>query len=227
MDERVTIPPHSSTAAELKERIEAERRGLPFLVFRSTGGRQILFELEPELERVTIGRRENCHVVLAWDREVSRLHAQLERAGGAWTLIDDGLSRNGSWVNGRHLSGRTRLRDGDRLCFGATPVVFRDPLAAESQSTEIGRASAAAVHLTPAQREVLVALCRPVAASAFDPPASNQEIAAEVHLSVDAVKGHLRVLFARFGLEELPQNKKRARLAATVLLNGVVEPREL
>ena len=72
-----------------------------------------------------------------------------------------------------------------------------------------------------------MALCRPVAASAFDPPASNQEIAAEVHLSVDAVKGHLRVLFARFGLEELPQNKKRARLTATVLLNGVVEPREL
>ena len=59
MDERVTIPPHSSTATELRERIDAERRGLPFLVFRSAGGRQVLFELEPELERVTIGRRES------------------------------------------------------------------------------------------------------------------------------------------------------------------------
>ena len=41
------------------------------------------------------------------------------------------------------------------------------------------------------------------------------------------MKGHLRVLFERFGLEELPQNQKRARLAASVLVNGIVAPHEL
>ena len=45
--------------------------------------------------------------------------------------------------------------------------------------------------------------------------------------SVDAVNAHLRVLFARFGLEDLPQYKTRARLAATVLVSGTIEPHEL
>ena len=61
---------------------------------------------------------------------------------------------------------------------------------------------------------MLVALCRPLKDSAYAAPATNKDIADEVHLSVDAVKAHLRVLFERFGLDDLPQNQKRARLAA-------------
>ena len=45
-------------------------------------------------------------------------------------------------------------------------------------------------------------------------------------VSVDAVKAHLRVLFERFGLDDLPQNQKRARLAAVALVNGVVKQHE-
>jgi hypothetical protein len=76
------------------------------------------------------------------------------------------------------------------------------------------------------QRRVLIALCRPVHDSASETPATNRQIAAEVYLSVDAVKAHLRVLFERFGLSELPQNEKRARLVATALVSGVLSPRE-
>jgi hypothetical protein len=47
-----------------------------------------------------------------------------------------------------------------------------------------------------------------------------------VHLTVDAVKAHLRVLFERYGLGALPQNEKRARLVATVLLSGVLTHKE-
>ena len=57
-------------------------------------------------------------------------------------------------------------------------------------------------------------------------PATNKAIADEIHLSVDAVKAHLRVLFERFGLDDLPQNQKRARLAAVALVNGVVRQHE-
>ncbi|MGH8573335.1 MAG: FHA domain-containing protein, partial [Gammaproteobacteria bacterium] len=77
------------------------------------------------------------------------------------------------------------------------------------------------------QRRVLVALCRPLGVSAFEVPAPNRDIADELHLSVDAVKAHLRALFERFELEHLPQNQKRARLAATALLHGIVAPHEL
>ena len=56
-------------------------------------------------------------------------------------------------------------------------------------------------------------------------PASNKEIADELHLGVDAVKGHLRVLYQRFGLDELPQQAKRVRLAEYALQAGLVHPR--
>ena len=221
------LDPHASTAAELKARIAAERLGVPFLVYRDADGRQAMVQLEPGRERVTVGRRADSDVPLAWDGEVSRLHAQIEHVGPEWTLVDDGLSRNGSFVNGRRVTGRQRLKDGDRLCFGVTPVVYRAPSQGESMSTQVGRDAAESVHLSPTQKSVLVALCRPVGASAFESPATNRDIAEEVHLTVDAVKAHLRVLFERFGLEDLPQNQKRARLAATALVNGIVAPRDL
>ena len=88
------------------------------------------------------------------------------------------------------------------------------------------RAAATTVPLTEQQRKILIALCRPAHDSAAATPATNRQIADEVFLSVDAVKAHLRVLFDRFGMGELPQNEKRARLAAQVLLDRVVAPNE-
>jgi pSer/pThr/pTyr-binding forkhead associated (FHA) protein len=217
---------HRSTPAELKARLEAERRGTPFLLLFDGDGRQVLCELEPADEPVTVGRAADCDIGLAWDREVSRLHAELRRVGAHWVLVDDGLSRNGSFVNGERVAGRRRLSDGDRLCFGETPVIYRaagDPAASSTMTVSAGPAS---VRLTPTQRQILVALCRPVRDSAFATPLTNREIADEVSLSVDAVKAHLRTLFERFGLEDLPQNQKRARLAAIALLQGIVTQRD-
>ena len=214
---------HRSTPAELKARLEAERRGMPFLLYFDGAGNQVLHELG---EQVTVGRGADCDVALGWDREVSRLHAQLEGVGEQWVLVDDGLSRNGSFVNGERVVGRRVLRDGDRLVFGETPVIYRAPATAGASSTIGVTTSPAAVNLTPTQRQILVALCRPVRDSAFATPLTNKEIAEEVSLSVDAVKAHLRTLFERFGLEDLPQNQKRARLAAIALLQGIVTQRD-
>lgn len=216
---------HASTAVELKARIEAERVGTPFLVYRDGDGRQVILKLGGR--QISVGRRAENDVVLAWDQEASRLHAQLEQVGGEWCVIDDGLSRNGSWLNGERVRGRHRLRDGDRLCFGTTTVQFRAPVESESKSTLSITGHKDAVTVTDTQRKVLVALCRPLAGSAFATPATNKVIAEELFLSVDAVKGHLRVLFERFDLESLPQNQKRASLAAAALLSDVVQPHDL
>jgi DNA-binding NarL/FixJ family response regulator len=75
---------------------------------------------------------------------------------------------------------------------------------------------------------VLVALCRPFKeGAAFATPATNQEIADELTLSVDAVKTHLRALFEKFGVEALPQNQKRVALVERALQSGLVSEREL
>ncbi len=215
---------HASTATELKARIEAERRGAPFVVYRNGDGKQVLVELTGH--ELTVGRRADNDVALTWDQEVSRLHAELQRIKGDWTVVDDGLSRNGTFLNSERIRGRHRLRDGARLCFGETVVVYRAPGESESQSTLVV-SDAATVELSETQRKILVALSAPLSESAFAVPATNREIADRLFLSVDAVKAHLRVLFERFGLQDLPQNQKRASLAATVLLNGVVKPHDL
>lgn len=81
--------------------------------------------------------------------------------------------------------------------------------------------------LTDTQHRILVALCRPArGGTGFAPPATNQEIADEVFLSVDAVKAHLRALYRKFEIEDLPHNQKRARLVQLVLEGGYLEEEE-
>jgi hypothetical protein len=211
----------------LKAVIEAEATGVPFLHWLDGDGEQHILLLADDRPRVTVGRRPHCDVALTWDQEVSREHARLEPVGADWTLVDDGLSRNGSFVNGNQIRGRHRLSDRDRLCFGTTHVTFRESSGAEaSESTARPPGAAGQVPLTEIQRKLLIALCRPIVESASTTPATNPQIAAEVHLSVDAVKAHMRDLFVRFGLGELPQNEKRNRLVVAVLASGLVAPHD-
>ena len=86
-----------------------------------------MLSLPETWSRVVVGRSLNVDLVLSWDEEVSGLHAELQRLGDDWLLVDDGLSRNGSFVNGERVSGRRRLRDGDRLSFGTTEMRFQAP----------------------------------------------------------------------------------------------------
>jgi hypothetical protein len=217
---------HQSSPRELKALLEAEREGTPFVIYRGEAGEQVIVALQGG-ERLTIGRRGDNTVAIPWDEEVSRVHAQLEPLGHEWAVTDDGISRNGTFVNGERVTGRRRLRDGDRLCFGDTTMLYRAPGDGGSVPTAVARRGAAAQNLTDAQRRILVALCRPLGESAYATPATNREIADQVSLSVDAVKAHLRVLFGRFGLDDLPQNSKRARLAALVLVEGIVRRQDL
>lgn len=79
--------------------------------------------------------------------------------------------------------------------------------------------------LTGREREVVDALCRPLRDGGPDAsPATNQQIADEVFLSLDAVKGHLRTIYVKLGLESLRQNEKRAELAARGLRGELTPP---
>lgn len=84
------------------------------------------------------------------------------------------------------------------------------------------------VSLTDTQHRILTALSRPVSAGdRYATPATNQEIAAELHLSVDAVKTHMRALFEKLEIGDVPQNQKRVAVAERALHSGVISKRDL
>ncbi len=218
---------HAATPHELQERILVERRREPFLVYRDGDGGQVILVLDGD-GPVTIGRRPGNDVSLDWDSEVSRAHAQLERAGEEWALVDDGLSHNGTYVGGSRVTGRRRLRDGDVIGIGGTQIAFCSPASdTPSTATVTSVGPHVAELLTPAQRRVLIALCRPFKDSTYSTPATNQQIANELFVTVDAVKSNLRALFAAFGVDDLPQNQKRASLALQAMRSGVITRRDL
>jgi len=66
-----------------------------------------------EKEKVTIGRSEDCDIVLA-ERQISRYHAQIRRTDSHYILEDLG-SKNGTYVNGRQVTEPCILQDGDEI----------------------------------------------------------------------------------------------------------------
>jgi pSer/pThr/pTyr-binding forkhead associated (FHA) protein len=224
----VSAEPRQTSAAELKAQIEAERGGRPFLVLRDGTSAQRIVVVEDGTAELWVGRGEATGLRIDWDEEVSALHAQIEVVGDECTLLDDGLSRNGSFVGEERVHGRRRLRDGDTLRFGRTRVLYRRPGGAAPEATVVATEMPAAAAVSPGQRRVLIALCRPFKdGSNFATPPTNQAIAEELHLSVDAVKTHMRALFERLGVEDLPQNRKRVALIERALQSGIVAPRDL
>ena len=225
MEVRRAVDP--ATAAELKARIEAERAGAPFLVYRDEEGTQRIFRLG-DVRRLSVGRSSANEIPLGWDVEASRVHSELVRVGEEWTIADDGLSRNGTYLNGQRLGGRRRLRNGDIVRFGTTEALFRVPGPVILEETRPPVSTHPPPSLSPAQRRVLVALARPFTGDVEHAvPASNRQIAEELVVTVDAVKANLRALFEKFDVEDLPQNRKRARLVELAFSSGAITRRQL
>jgi adenylate cyclase len=77
-------------------------------------------------EATTIGREEDCDIVLP-DPRVSRKHAMLYRTqDGSYYLSDEGSS-NGSYVNAARIQLPTRLKDGDQISIGSINLQFHQP----------------------------------------------------------------------------------------------------
>jgi hypothetical protein len=226
MAQRPHAAPKARSGSEVKRALTAERSGFPFVQWRDSGGALAILELPPGSGRVAIGRDEDADIVLDGDPQVSRIHAVLDLVGGEWTLLDDGFSTNGSYVNGARVRARQRLRDHDRIVLGGSELLYRSAgRRAADETVPVGE-SARSRYVSQSQRKVLVSLCRPVHMEESATPATNRQIADELNMSVDAVKSHLRGLYWQYELGDLPQNQKRAQLAASVLVSGVIAPHE-
>ena len=71
---------------------------------------------------LTIGRLPECDLEIA-SPLVSREHAKLY-CGPAGVEIEDLHSTNGTFVNGRRLNGRVRLKQGDRVAIASFAFIF-------------------------------------------------------------------------------------------------------
>jgi len=224
----VSGAPRPERPTELQYVLRLDRESVSMLLMR-VGEELRVVELGADMREGTIGRHSKSTLRIDEDSEVSRIHAVLEHLGSAWYVIDDGLSRNGTFVNGRRLDGRHLLADGDVLRVGGALIGFRQKTEGPSASVTSLAADAITVdRVTPMQMRVLTGLCRPFKGGAvFATPATNQQIASELVLSLDAVKTHMRGLFERFGVEDLPQNRKRARVVELAFQHGVISERQL
>jgi predicted component of type VI protein secretion system len=174
-------------------------------------------------ERLGIGRADENEIAVADDAMASHLHAVLERFSAGWCVTDLGSS-NGTWVNGERIWASRRLRHGDEVRVGQTRLVFRDPLTAAGAATEADEGPPA---LTVRERDVLVALCRPLLArDLFTEPASTRAIADELVISQAAVKQHLVNLYDKFGIAG-GEAHRRSRLANEALRRAAVSLSEL
>jgi len=73
--------------------------------------------------KFVVGRSRECDVRVD-DGNVSRRHFELVQDGPTTWVVADLGSTNGTEVNGKRVSGRKRVDDGDRITIGGTELVF-------------------------------------------------------------------------------------------------------
>jgi hypothetical protein len=213
----------SATEEELEARKAAELLGERFLVYRDGEGRQQIHVLSGNLPSVTVGRRAEADISVPWDPEMSRVHVELRLHAGEWTVSDDGLSQNGTWVNGLRLAGRRRLSDGDLLKIGRTLFAYCDPVPIGIGPTLVPGELSATPRFSEQQQRILRALCRPLFVDGEGiNPSTDEQVAEETGIPLEAVAAELDHLGRALGLESMPPADQRAEVALLAMRSGLV-----
>ncbi|MGD0202108.1 MAG: SpoIIE family protein phosphatase [Bryobacteraceae bacterium] len=76
-----------------------------------------------ETAAISLGRSVSNELCFPEDVGLSRQHMVLERDGDGWSVRDLG-SKNGTFVNGVRVAGRTSLRPGDRIVASRILMVY-------------------------------------------------------------------------------------------------------
>jgi hypothetical protein len=172
-----------------------------------------------EGDQVALGSAAGNDVAVTWDDTVSKLHAVFVRYVAGWCIRDVG-SRNGTFLNGERIVTEHVLRPGDQLVAGRTRILFR--LRSALGEAKPTAAAQGPPELTRRERDVLLALCRPVLKwNLFTEPAPIKAIASELVISESAVKKHLGRLYDKFEIHD-PNERRRGRLAAEAIGRGAV-----
>ncbi|MEO7803191.1 MAG: FHA domain-containing protein [Actinomycetota bacterium] len=169
-------------------------------------------------QKLTLGKSADNDICVN-DPAMSHLHAALEHYGSGWAIKDLG-SKNGTHVNGEAIVTERRLRAGDEVRIGNTILIFRTDSVANATATQ---GVEPPPDLTRREREVLIALCRPVmSGSMFTRPATIKEIAAELVVTDNAIKQHLGRLYDKFNIFPDSADPRTLQLANEAIRRGAV-----
>jgi len=87
----------------------------PYLILVSLDGSRV-----PLLDPTTFGRASDNAVALR-DASVSSHHAAIRRDGAFWVVEDLG-STNGTWLNHKRVDGRAVIKEGDQIQMGSQMI---------------------------------------------------------------------------------------------------------
>ena len=184
---------------------------VPHFVRENPDGEVAVYVLGTPRPRISIGRGHAMDIVMDGDASISKLHALLETVSGEWLMIDAGLSRNGTFVNGERMIGQRRLRDGDRVRIGRTELTFRLPSRPVSPRVEVF------IPLPRSHRRVLAELARPLRRDGTGIPATDTDIALRLAVKITDVRHALAEICVLYGISDSAAWRRRARLAELAL----------
>lgn len=124
-----------------------------------------VYELEEDV--INLGRDITNDIVIN-DREVSRHHLRLMRGPDGYTIEDLG-STNGTFVNGKRVTGATLLKNGDMLGLGETVTLGYELVRQDARPDRVGGSPA-----TPPEPTVPQASQQPPADNPYQPPQGYQ-----------------------------------------------------
>ncbi len=127
-----------------------------------------------DADEISVGR-ESSNTIAINDAEISRKHARLEKRGTTYVIQDLG-STNGTFVNGRRISGVQVLNAGDEVSFGENILLMYEPVV-DPNATMISSPKPAKTEISP-QKPVVAAPAPPRPAASAPAPAFSGQVPA-------------------------------------------------
>src|SRR5258707_3101470 len=125
-------------------------------VLLTTKDKTVLAKTRITTNNFVIGRAPDCDLPLD-EPQASRQHVKVASEGGRFWIEDCG-SRNGTLLNGKKLTARRELRNGDEIGIGATQIRFvadGGPGAEEQEDDDATRPAGEKPDRKPAGQQVL------------------------------------------------------------------------
>ena len=173
-----------------------------------------------------IGRDEGCAVEIRNDERVSRRHARVIFGAGQWS-IEDGPSRNGTFVDGVPTVGERLLSDGSRITVGRTVLSFHVAQTATAIQTLADEPARRRLHPNATQRKVLVELARPFMVRGAEVPVTptNAAIAQTLGYQVATIRDAISDLYKQAKLAR-GTSAQRSELVRLAISEGTVRPED-